>query len=57
MTLDEGQEETLTHLKRKWAVVKASLIRVRTFVSKFNSTEHAVCLLEFRQEELPQINR
>lgn len=57
MTLDESQQQTLTHLKRKRGVVKASLTRVRTFVSKFNPRDDAITLLEFRQEELPQINR
>ncbi|XP_050431415.1 uncharacterized protein LOC126839984 [Adelges cooleyi] len=57
MVLDENAQKLLTELKRKRGVVKASLTRVRTFISKFDPSEQALSLLEFRQEELPQINR
>lgn len=57
MGLDDDQQKVLANLKKKRAVIKASLTRVRTFVSKFDPLEQAVSLLEFRQEELPQINR
>lgn len=40
--------------KKTWCRL---LTRVRTFLSRFDPTEHAISLLEFRQEELPQINR
>jgi len=57
MGFDEDQQKVLVDLKRKRGVVKASLTRTRTFVSKFVPGEQAVSLLEFRQEELPQLNR
>jgi len=57
MSLDELSEKTLAELKRKRGTIKASLTRVRTFVENFDPTEQAISLLEFRQEELPLINR
>ena len=57
MVLDENEQKALTDLKRKRGVIKASLTRIRTFVTRFDPTQQAVSLLEFRQEELPQINR
>lgn len=57
MSLDDVQQKVLTDLKRKRGVVKASLTRIRKFVNKFKVRENAITLLEFRQEELPQINR
>jgi len=57
MGLDEDQQKVLVDLERKRGVIKASLTRSQTFLSKFISSEQAVSLLEFRQEELPQINR
>jgi len=57
MVLDENEQKALTDLKRKRGVINASLTRIRTFVTKFDPTQQAVSLLEFRQEELPQINR
>jgi len=44
-------------LRRKRGVVKASLTRIRKFVQNFKPTVDAVTLLEFRQEELPIVNR
>jgi len=49
--------KSLAELRRKRGVVKAALTRAQTFVSNFVIGEQAVSLLEFRQEELPQINR
>lgn len=57
MVLDELSQKMLTDLKRKRGVIKGSLTRIITFVNKFDPVEHAVSLLDFRQEELPQINR
>lgn len=57
MVLDESDLKVLADMKRKRGVVKASLTRIKTFVSKFDPREQAVSLLEFRQEELPLINR
>ncbi|XP_025192629.1 uncharacterized protein LOC112592689, partial [Melanaphis sacchari] len=57
MSLDETSLKILAGLKRKRAVVKASLTRMRTFISNFDVTEQPISLLVFRQEELPSINR
>lgn len=57
MGLDEIQQQGLNDLIRKRGVVKAALTRVRTFMSKFNPREDAITLLQFRQEELPQLNK
>jgi len=57
MVLDESEQKVLSDLRRKRGVIKASLTRIQTFISKFNPREDPVTLLEFRQEELPQINR
>lgn len=57
MVLDESSQKCLADLKRKRGVIKASLTRVQNFVSKFNPREESITLVEFRQEELPQINR
>ncbi|XP_025407382.1 uncharacterized protein LOC112681329 [Sipha flava] len=57
MGLDETQAKVLVDLKRKRGVVKGSLTRVRTFISKFDPRNDAITLLEFRQEELPQITK
>jgi len=57
MVLDESSQKMLADMKRKRGVVKASLTRIKTFVNKFDPREQAISLLEFRQEELPQINR
>ncbi|XP_016657693.1 uncharacterized protein LOC107882968 [Acyrthosiphon pisum] len=53
----EEELKLLAELRRKRGVVKAALTRAQTFVSNFVIGEQAVSLLEFRQEELPQINR
>lgn len=55
--MDESQKKVLGDLIRKRGVIKASLTRIRTFVTKFNPREDAITLLEFRQEELPNINK
>ncbi|XP_060836335.1 uncharacterized protein LOC132918997 [Rhopalosiphum padi] len=57
MVLDESVQKVLGDLRRKRGVIKASLTRIQTYISKFNPREDPVTLLEFRQEELPQINR
>lgn len=57
MGLDERQQEELKNLIRKRGAIKAALTRVRTFINKFNPREEAITLLQFRQEELPQINK
>jgi len=57
MVLDDNEQKALADLKRKRGVIKASLTRVRTFVTKFDPTQQVISLLEFRQEELPQINQ
>ena len=57
MALDENMDKVLGELRRKRGVVKASLTRARRFVENFDSDTQAISLLEFRQEELPQINK
>jgi len=57
MTLEEDTKRSLSELKRKRETIKADLTRVHTFLNNFDPTVQAVSLLEFRQEELPQINR
>ncbi|KNE87828.1 hypothetical protein PSTG_18781, partial [Puccinia striiformis f. sp. tritici PST-78] len=57
MVLDESAQKVLTDLKRKRGVIKASLTRARNFINTFNPREQAITLVEFRQEELPQISR
>jgi len=57
MALDENEKKALGNLKKRRGVVKAALTRVQTFITKFNPRNDAIALLEFRQEELPQINR
>lgn len=57
MVLDESELKMLSELKRKRGVVKASLTRISTFVSKFDPSVHATSQLDFRQEELPLISR
>jgi len=54
---DEIDVKTLIDLKKRRAVIKAALTRLRSFVVKFDPREQALSLLEFRQEELPSINR
>lgn len=43
--------------KKKREVVKVALTRVCTFEDSFDPREQAQSLLEFRQEELPTVNR
>lgn len=57
MVLEDSEKKVLGDLKRRRGVVKASLTRVQTFINKFNPRDDPISLLEFRQEELPQINR
>lgn len=57
MVLEDSEKKVLGDLKRRRGVVKASLTRVQTFINKFNARDDPISLLEFRQEELPQINR
>lgn len=57
MVLDESEQKALSDLKRKRGVIKAALTRAQKFVTKFDPKVESIALLEFRQEELPQINR
>lgn len=57
MSFDENNQRSLSDLRRKRGVIKASLTRIRKFVANFNPREDAITLLEFRQEELPALNR
>lgn len=57
MVLDDNDRKVLSDLRRKRGVVKASLTRIRTFVQSFRPTVDAITLLEFRQEQLPEVNR
>lgn len=57
MVLDDSSQKVLTDLKRKRGVVKAALTRIATFVNGFDPSEQPISLLDFRQEELPLINR
>jgi len=54
---DEMDVKTLIGLIKKRSVNKTALTRLRSFVVKFDPREQALSLLEFRQEELPAINR
>lgn len=55
MVLDESSQKLVSDLRRKRGVIKASLTRIRTFISKFNPREDAISLLEFRQEEFTNL--
>ncbi|XP_008185105.1 uncharacterized protein LOC103309988 [Acyrthosiphon pisum] len=57
MVLDDSDKKVLGDLRRKRGVVKASLTRIRTFVQNFRPAVDAITLLEFRQEQLPEVNR
>ncbi|XP_008182965.1 uncharacterized protein LOC103309405 [Acyrthosiphon pisum] len=57
MVLDSNEQKALADLKRKRGVVKASLTRIAKFVDSYDPTEQSILLLDFRQEELPLINR
>jgi len=54
---NESDKISLAGMKKKRAVIKAALTRVRTFVTSFNPKDQALSLLEFRQEALPNINK
>jgi len=56
MTLEDNQRDLLG-LRRRRGVIKGSLTRIKTFVKDFNTNNQPMSLLEFRQDELPQINR
>jgi len=57
MALDAEALKVLSELKRKRGVVKAALTRTLKFIGNFDARVEALSLLEFRQEELPQINK
>ncbi|XP_027839404.2 uncharacterized protein LOC114121329 [Aphis gossypii] len=57
MALDEDNEKQMIALRKRRGVVKASLTRLRNFVKEFDHNEQSISLLEFRQEELPNINK
>jgi len=57
MALDAEALKVLSELKRKQGVVKAALTRTLKFIGNFDAKVETLSLLEFRQEELPQINR
>jgi len=57
MALDAEALKVLSELKRKRGVVKASLTQTLKFIRNFDAKVEAPPLLEFRQEELPQIDR
>jgi len=56
MTLDEAQKDLLGLRKRR-GVIKEFLTRIKTFIRCFDTNEQPMSLLEFRQDELPQINK
>lgn len=56
MSLDDVQKD-LTALRKRRGVIKRSLTRMRKFVIEFEKKEQQISLLEFRQDELPQINK
>lgn len=47
--------KVLSKLKRKRGVVKATLTRTLKFIRHFDPRVEALSLLEFRQEELPNL--
>lgn len=57
MVLEETPLKVLVDLRRKRGVIKAALTRISNFVKTFDPKVEAVSLLDFRQEELPQINK
>ncbi|CAI6377504.1 unnamed protein product [Macrosiphum euphorbiae] len=57
MVLDAETLKVLSELRRKRGVVKGALTRTLKFINNFDPKTEALSLLEFRQEELPQINR
>lgn len=57
MVLDEDNQKQLIVLKRQRGVIKASLTRLRNFTRDFDPVVKSIALLEFRQEELPQISK
>lgn len=57
MVLDEDNQKQLILLRRKRGVIKSSLTRLRYFTKEFDAAVQSIALLEFRQEELPQISK
>jgi len=57
MVLDADTMKVLSELRRKRGVVKGALTRTLKFINSFDPMTEALSLLEFRQEELPQINK
>jgi len=53
----EGIQKDIAMLKRRRGVIKGSLTRIRNFIRDFNPRDQPISLLEFRQDELPQINK
>ncbi|XP_022180211.1 uncharacterized protein LOC111040586 [Myzus persicae] len=53
----EGLRKEITILKRRRGVIKGSLTRIRSFIRDFNLRDQPISLIEFRQDELPQINK
>lgn len=56
IVLDGDSQNMLSQLNRRQEVVKSSLTRTVTLVNKFNPAVEEFSLLNFRQEELSQIN-
>lgn len=56
MSLDDVQKD-LTALRKRRGVIKGSLTRMKKFVNDFETSDQQISLLEFRQDELPQINK
>jgi len=57
MSLDEVMSSQLKELRKKRGIIKASLTRMKNFVNSFDSAIEDICLLEFRQEKLPRVNK
>lgn len=57
MVLDADSHKVLSELRRKRGVIKGALTRTTKFINNFDPKTEALSLLEFRQEELPQLNR
>jgi len=49
-------QKEITILRRRRGVIKGSLTRIRNFIRDCNPRDQPLSLLEFRQDELPQIN-
>lgn len=53
----EGIQKDIAMLKKKRGVIKGSLTRIRNFIRDFIPRDQPISLLEFRQDELPHINK